>query len=182
MSNHRAQPSSRNTRHGNLTSDSPPPDALHKYELIMEGTKFMVWNITFRMHISKAKTFDTAATAAAMNAIAGAFDLAYKEEYFIVNPRPIQSTLQINFHQQIPLRWRRIHYLPHSHKRGNQARDPVQDCFPLPHQMAPILPSKQTPWPLRQHQRNHQHGHLLWKTIQTPWNHHRGGHQNISPR
>ena len=90
MSNDRAQPGSCNTRHGNSTPDPLPPDALHKYELTIKGTKFMVWNLVFRMHIPKATVFSTDDVAAAMKAINEALDLAYQDQFFLVKSQSNQ--------------------------------------------------------------------------------------------
>ena len=87
MSNDRAQPGSRNTRHGNSTPDPPPPDALHKQEMTIRGTKFMVWNLNFQVQVPKAKAFSTDDVAAAMKVIDEALDLCYSDQYFLVNPQ-----------------------------------------------------------------------------------------------
>ena len=87
MSNDRAQPSSRNTHHENSTPDPLPHDALHKFEMIIKVTKFMIWNLTFRMHIPNAMMFNTDTVALAMKAIDKALDLVYHDQYFLVNPQ-----------------------------------------------------------------------------------------------
>ena len=98
MSNDRAQPGSRNTHHGNSPPDPPPPDALHKQEMSIRGTKFMVWNLNFQVQVKKAKAFSTDDVAAAMQEIDAALDLCYSDQYFLVNP---QSN-NIHGHNTVP--------------------------------------------------------------------------------
>ena len=90
MSNDGAQPGSRNTQHENSTTDLPPPDALHKQELTINGSKFMVWNLIFQMQVPKATAFSTDDVAAAMNSIDKALDLAYQDQFFLANPESNQ--------------------------------------------------------------------------------------------